>query len=524
MSSKRRSAAAASPDVRSRTKRQKVSVSLRMIWIPLVVRPGVDSPNLMTCPARHPPEPSLPVANQCDGQQDDDIDEASSRASSPIESENDEAPGSQDESEVDFEGDSLQSAQDKIMSELTKLQDEDGQEVAYPFIGKPDRTLYRDYYELIQHPVSLRSIQKKVRGTDSRKNTSKTTAYPSWQSFEEEVSYIWKNARAYNEDGSEISALAGILENYFWTRVAEAKKLVPNPQVDGTLEMPRIKLKMGTSVPPIAGRLTLKMPTQSSETISQTNGQRSKIMTNHEPLDSQEAPSGSASQDVSKSPQARSLRNHHSPGASVGATSTSDQHFQGARGLSSLVKAETPMSMSTPHAPARTAFGTSADSSRQFSPPNTLSYQYPGPSPMDCVLRQSGQDASMALIRNVRVATHTSLSLQPGFCLDIPPSSLVSQQSLMIHLPSSHNLLTLKPRLAASTGQRQVKIVALTGMQRLQPSGNASTPVYDIRLHPGMTKVDLEAIAGPAKGVPKTGPPGTDVQYERVTVFFNLLH
>lgn len=133
-------------------------------------------------------------------------------------------------------------------------------------------------------------------------------------------------------------------------------------------------------------------------------------------------------------------------------------------------------------------------------------------------------DASMALIRNVRVATHTSLSLQPGFCLDIPPSSLVSQQSLMIHLPSSHNLLTLKPRLAASTGQRQVKIVALTGMQRLQPSGDASTPVYDIRLHPGMTKVDLEAIAGPAKGVPKTGPPGTDVQYERVTVFFNLLH
>ena len=90
-----------------------------------------------------------------------------------------------------------------------------GQEVAYPFIGKPDRALYRDYYELIQHPVSLRSIQKKVRGTDSRKNTSKTTAYPTWQSFEEEVSFIWRNAREYNEDDSEISALAGILEVRF---------------------------------------------------------------------------------------------------------------------------------------------------------------------------------------------------------------------------------------------------------------------------------------------------------------------
>lgn len=87
-----------------------------------------------------------------------------------------------------------------------------GQEVSYPFIGKPDRNLYRDYYEIIQHPVSLRSIQKRVRGTDSRKNLSKTTAYPTWQSFEEEVSYVWRNAREYNEDGSDIAILAGVLE------------------------------------------------------------------------------------------------------------------------------------------------------------------------------------------------------------------------------------------------------------------------------------------------------------------------
>lgn len=84
--------------------------------------------------------------------------------------------------------------------------------MAYPFIGKPDRNLYRDYYEIIQHPVSLRSIQQKVRGRDTRKKISKTTAFSTWQSFEEEVSYIWRNAREYNEDGSEISVLAGMLE------------------------------------------------------------------------------------------------------------------------------------------------------------------------------------------------------------------------------------------------------------------------------------------------------------------------
>lgn len=92
-----------------------------------------------------------------------------------------------------------------------------GEDVAYPFMGKPDRNAYRDYYEIIQHPVSLRSIQKKVRGTDTRKKGTKMTAFPTWQEFEEEVSYIWRNAREYNEDGSEISELAGVLEaSRFW--------------------------------------------------------------------------------------------------------------------------------------------------------------------------------------------------------------------------------------------------------------------------------------------------------------------
>lgn len=61
------------------------------------------------------------------------------------------------------------------------------------------------------------------------------------------------------------------------------------------------------------------------------------------------------------------------------------------------------------------------------------------------------------------------------------------------------------------------------GMQRLHPTGDASTLSYDIQLHPGITRVDLEAIAGPARGAQKSGPPGSEVDYERVTMFFHLL-
>jgi Transcription factor involved in chromatin remodeling, contains bromodomain len=117
------------------------------------------------------------------------------------------------------------------MSELTRLKDSEwvslilifcvrlmsrtsGEDVSYPFIGKPDRNLYRDYYEIqFNIPCPYGAFKREVRGTDSRKKfIPKTTAYPTWQSFEEEVSYVWRNAREYNEDDSDISILAGVLE------------------------------------------------------------------------------------------------------------------------------------------------------------------------------------------------------------------------------------------------------------------------------------------------------------------------
>ncbi|CAI7588112.1 unnamed protein product [Penicillium discolor] len=459
----------------------------------------------------------------------------SNRASSHLDSEPpeeaDRTPESQAESEADFEGDSLQTAQDKIMSELTRLKDSDGEDVSYPFIGKPDRNLYRDYYEIIQHPVSLRSIQKRVRGTDSRKNSSKTTAYPTWQSFEEEVSYVWRNAREYNEDDSDISILAGVLENHFHRRVAEAKKLVPNPlEVHRTREMPRIKLKAGTTMPPMAQRLTLKMPGQSSDTLSKNDGHPSDVTFNNESQGNTQdiAVAGlPAGQEINRSPREFSLGQFDSPRSSTITTSSGSEQQQNssmsAQGLLDSMSSAATVTISTSQNPPNASFDVSSDVPRHSSFGSAHYQPHFGYSPMDSLLRRSGQDPRMALISNVRILTHASLSLQPDFCLDIPPSSLVSQQNITVHLPPSHSVLTVRPRLAASTSQRQVKIVALTGIQRLHSSGDAATLSYDVHLHPGMTKVDLQAIAGPARGVPKSGPPGSDVDYERVTLFFNLL-
>lgn len=79
------------------------------------------------------------------------------------------------------------------------------------FLNLPSREL-RDYYRVIKHPVCLRGLQKQIRGVKGREKPTGHTLLKSWQAFDEESSYIWNNAREYNEDGSVISELATELE------------------------------------------------------------------------------------------------------------------------------------------------------------------------------------------------------------------------------------------------------------------------------------------------------------------------
>ncbi|KAJ6145210.1 hypothetical protein N7470_009105 [Penicillium chermesinum] len=363
MATKRRVAAAATPETKLRSqKRRKVSEE-----------------NIV--------DPAESIGASSEPVDEDELDQSTAEQDKGDESEG-------------FQGDSLQAAQDKILSELTRLKDSDGEDVSYPFIGKPDRNAYRDYYEIIQHPVSLRSIQKKVRGTDTRKKGTKMTAFPTWHAFEEEVSYIWRNAREYNEDGSEISKLAGVLEQNH--------------------EVPE-------ATPP------------------------SGVAVDNESLKKQQelVRKGSASQEADAHhtpPRTRSLRRHQgSPRSSVATTPSASEL---SHGLGGGVKGETPV-IASQSADIRYSHGPHAGSVDSTS--GHVSYEVDG------------------------------------------------------------------------TTQRQIKLVAAVGMQRLHPVEDTSALAYDIQLHPGTTKLDLEVIAGPARGTPKSGPPGSEVEYERVTIFFSLL-
>lgn len=58
--------------------------------------------------------------------------------------------------------------------------------------------------------MSLKSLAKLVQGIRGRDPAPvpPSSLFKSWDSFENEVSYIWKNAAEYNEDGSAIVELA----------------------------------------------------------------------------------------------------------------------------------------------------------------------------------------------------------------------------------------------------------------------------------------------------------------------------
>lgn len=71
---------------------------------------------------------------------------------------------------------------------------------------------FKDYYDIIANPTSLKSLQKSVKGVIGKNGATGVSLFKTWAAFEEGASLIWKNAYQYNEDNSPIFLLAKDLE------------------------------------------------------------------------------------------------------------------------------------------------------------------------------------------------------------------------------------------------------------------------------------------------------------------------
>jgi hypothetical protein len=97
---------------------------------------------------------------------------------------------------------------------------------------------------------------------------------------------------------------------------------------------------------------------------------------------------------------------------------------------------------------------------------------------------------------------------------------------MVITLPASHNFVSVKLNIVASTPEKRTKFLAFIGSQRLYgvaQSESTSEPVYDIRLPPGMTKVDFQAVAVLSNDLEADNTSGRGKEFERLTIFFRVL-
>ncbi len=115
--------------------------------------------------------------------------------------------------------------------------------------------------------MSLTSVQKKVKGVVGREQPTGHTLFKNWDSFETTMSVIWKNARIYNEDGSDIYNLSQELEEMFYEKLKDARANVDEPI------QPKLKLNMSSGAAP-KQQLKLKLR-QSPASDRQTPGARS---------------------------------------------------------------------------------------------------------------------------------------------------------------------------------------------------------------------------------------------------------
>ncbi|TRY65039.1 hypothetical protein DNTS_018546, partial [Danionella cerebrum] len=109
------------------------------------------------------------------------------------------------------------------------------------FMVKPSKKDYPDYYQIIQDPMDLRTIENNIR----------TERYNNDEALIEDMKLMFRNARHYNEEGSQVYNDANILEKII---VDKHKELGPPPE-DDDVGSPKLKLRRsGVAVSPKKGR------------------------------------------------------------------------------------------------------------------------------------------------------------------------------------------------------------------------------------------------------------------------------
>ncbi|TRZ01822.1 hypothetical protein DNTS_026172 [Danionella cerebrum] len=97
------------------------------------------------------------------------------------------------------------------------------------FMVKPSKKDYPDYYKIILEPMDLRTIEHNIR----------SDRYPNEEAMMEDMKLMFRNARHYNEEGSQVYNDANILEKI----LREKRKDLGPPPDDDEIVSPKLKIR-----------------------------------------------------------------------------------------------------------------------------------------------------------------------------------------------------------------------------------------------------------------------------------------
>ncbi|KAF2772071.1 Bromodomain-containing protein [Teratosphaeria nubilosa] len=425
-------------------------------------------------------------------------------------------PGVDDDgvTDIDFTGKSFQQAQADMISYLINYTDEEGLQIYTPFGNLPSRSL-EDYYQVIKHPVSLKGMAKKIKGIHGRQEVTGVTDYKTWDAFEEEASFIWRNAKTYNEDGSDMFILANEFEEHFKSLIAEAREKVeepagtriklagPKPKVTLNLSQHRNSPAPGVSIDNDAlarqrQAVAAGVNGHPPRPPSQPNG---AIRTIEPRPNISTAPSGSP---------VTAVKAEHMPSQSPAPHTIAPLVPQSLpNGVGGMMP---PPSMRPP-------------SGSPFPPPPPInSYTFTAPSLLPAVPTRTSP-AEQALLPAVTLSTHPHLSGIPKrWSISIPPHPHLSHQSTTLTLPSTHYFLQISPTISKglSMGRPYKMFVTLNGTRlnqrdtQFHADSGKRTHVYEGSLAPGVNRIEVEVAAQKADGSEK------GLETEKVTVYASL--
>ncbi|KAI0998998.1 hypothetical protein K3495_g9198 [Podosphaera aphanis] len=431
-----------------------------------------------------------------------------------------------------FEGLSFQQAQEKIVEDMIteKEYEEDDFGAFEPFIKLPSRKEYKDYYNVVTHPVALKDLQKAVKGV--RLKTPGTSEFKTWSAFEEEAAYIWKNAFLYNEDNSDIFKLAMDLQEFFNNLLQKAKAAVAEPV--GT----KIKLRL----PPEPAKITLKIGKKLSPVNSppsQTALHITNSQTNTSTISRQDPPSASPGPiTVAQSERAPSLARPAAVPvpvpAQVPVTALAPAMSQSP--TTSIATKKEEIIQKSP-VMAFNNHSSNVTTNAVMQPPTTaLPTAYPVSGYSQSYFHQSQQTNALdsrfrkpgnyAMVTNLSIATHPGLNISSHFRMDLPSSATLAQQSVTINLPATHYYLQIKPSIASAMLKRQYKLFVTAGTTRLHAMPTIPghpveprNPLFEARLHPGVNRIELELVAAPITD----SRSNNDIEIEKISLFVNLM-